>query len=185
MSKTDFNDTLILGIKKLREKKGYTQNELAEKIGLSESYVIKWENNQTEISFKNLMKICDECNCSLDFLFGRTDYINEKEEIEKLKGEIATDKDFRKIFDIKLSNSNIDEEDKYSLFEMNVNKYFLEYYIELTELKEKLEKSSITESEYNFEKEKLDKQYSSVLANSNTMIKYFCHKMTIEKEKQN
>lgn len=185
MSKIGDNPTLISGIKKLRNYKNITQAELAKELHLSTRTIISWENGQSEVTFENLKLICDTFKCSLDYLFGRTDYFCETEKFEELKTDLATNKDFRKMFNIKFSNLPSNEEDKYFLLEMNINKYSLEYYMELTELKEKLEKNNITESEYNFEKEKLEKEYSSVLANSNTMIKYICHKMTIENEKQN
>ena len=44
-------------IKKLRKSKGVTQRELAERLGISEQAVSKWEKNLSNPSTKNLLQI--------------------------------------------------------------------------------------------------------------------------------
>lgn len=48
--------------------------KVAKETGISESLFSKWKTNPTsEISSKNLAKIADYLNCSVDYLLGRTD----------------------------------------------------------------------------------------------------------------
>ena len=63
----------ILGknIKKHRENKGYTQNELAEIVDLSREYVADVERGHKRISLKKLFEIADalgiKCSQLIDF----------------------------------------------------------------------------------------------------------------------
>lgn len=48
--------------------------KIAKSTGISESLFSKWKSNPTsEISSKNLAKIADYLDCSVDYLLGRTD----------------------------------------------------------------------------------------------------------------
>lgn len=58
----------------LREEKGFTRKQLAEKLGVSIRLVSYWENNQRECDFNMLIKIADLLNVTIDFLLGREDY---------------------------------------------------------------------------------------------------------------
>ena len=58
----------------LREEKGFTRKQLAEKLGVSIRLVSYWENNQRECDFNMLIKIADVLDVTIDFLLGREDY---------------------------------------------------------------------------------------------------------------
>lgn len=58
----------------LREEKGFTRKQLAEKLGVSVRLVSYWENNQRECDFNMLIKMADLLNVTIDFLLGREDY---------------------------------------------------------------------------------------------------------------
>ncbi|KXT83509.1 transcriptional regulator, Cro/CI family [Streptococcus oralis] len=58
-------------LKELRLKKGLTQTELGEKVGVKQSTFTNWENGKREPSFENLIKLADLLDVSLDWLFGR------------------------------------------------------------------------------------------------------------------
>ena len=58
-------------LKELRLKKGLTQTELGEKVGVKQSTFTNWENGKREPSFENLVKLADLLDVSLDSLFGR------------------------------------------------------------------------------------------------------------------
>lgn len=58
-------------LKELRLKKGLTQTELGEKVGVKQSTFTNWENGKREPSFENLVKLADLLEVSLDSLFGR------------------------------------------------------------------------------------------------------------------
>lgn len=58
-------------LKELRLKKGLTQTELGEKVGVTKQTIINYEKGITEPSFENLIKLADLLEVSLDWLFGR------------------------------------------------------------------------------------------------------------------
>ena len=59
---------LGMNIKKLREAKGYSQEMVAEKLGVSRQAVSKWENNISEPSTENLLNLSVLFNVEIDFL---------------------------------------------------------------------------------------------------------------------
>ena len=58
-------------LKAARVNAGLTQKELAEKIGKSETTIVKWENYQTgkKISIENLEKLCKILNIGFNDIF--------------------------------------------------------------------------------------------------------------------
>ena len=58
-------------LKELRLKKGLTQTELGEKVGVKQNTFTNWEKSKREPSFENLIKLADLLEVSLDWLFGR------------------------------------------------------------------------------------------------------------------
>lgn len=58
-------------LKELRLKKGLTQTELGEKVGVKQNTFTNWEKDKREPSFENLIKLADLLEVSLDWLFGR------------------------------------------------------------------------------------------------------------------
>ena len=63
-----FGDKLI----ELRKKSGYSQEELAEKLGVSRQSVSKWESNNTYPETDKIIQIANIFDCSMD------DLINDK-----------------------------------------------------------------------------------------------------------
>ena len=61
-------------LKELRIERGFTQKELAQKIGQSQSAVTYWEKNEQEPVISTLKKLCDLFDVSADYLLGRTEY---------------------------------------------------------------------------------------------------------------
>ena len=66
-------------LKSIREYRGFTQPELAEKIGVSQQMISYIEKGLKEPSTINLIRIADSLNCSLDELTGRKKFIDRKE----------------------------------------------------------------------------------------------------------
>lgn len=62
-----FQDKLV----KIRNTKGYTQEKLAELLGISRDKLSKWENGARFPDLNELLKICDIFDCDLDYLVGR------------------------------------------------------------------------------------------------------------------
>ncbi len=58
-------------IAKFRKKAGYTQETLAERLGVTFQAVSKWENGRSSPDIDLLPKLADLFDCSIDGLFGR------------------------------------------------------------------------------------------------------------------
>lgn len=82
---------MILGerLKKLRCENGISQEEFAKIIGKSRSSVAGYEVGDRMPDSNTLVYIADYFNCTLDYLFGRSDYKNE---IEKGLVDILSEK---------------------------------------------------------------------------------------------
>lgn len=82
-------------LKELREQHRYSQYDMAEKLGLSQSYYAKFELNKGEPNLETLIKIADLFEVSTDYLLGREEFSSKKvnrsefdnliERIEKLE----------------------------------------------------------------------------------------------------
>ena len=60
-------------MKTLRDSVRLSQKELGAKIGITQSAVNRYENNQAEASYKTLLLYADFFDVSMDYLYGRTD----------------------------------------------------------------------------------------------------------------
>jgi transcriptional regulator with XRE-family HTH domain len=54
-----------------RKKSGYTQKQLAEKLGVKNSAVSNWENGQNSIDIETLCKACEIFQITLNDMYGR------------------------------------------------------------------------------------------------------------------
>lgn len=59
------------GIKKIRKERGFTQMDLALKLGVTQSVVAMWERGATMPLASKLPELADILDCSIDALFGR------------------------------------------------------------------------------------------------------------------
>ena len=82
-----FGDKLI----ELRKKKGYSQEELAEKLGVSRQSVSKWESNNTYPETDKIIQIANLFECSMD------DLINDK--ITDVESSLRKNKNIYNIWD--------------------------------------------------------------------------------------
>lgn len=57
----------------LRERNGLTQEELANKLGISRSALSHYEKNRREPDYQILNDLADLFEVSIDYLFGRTE----------------------------------------------------------------------------------------------------------------
>lgn len=62
-------------IKSLRKERGYSQKELAKVLNISPSCLCKYEANKAQIPPETLIAIADTLNVSLDYLFGRCNFL--------------------------------------------------------------------------------------------------------------
>lgn len=58
-------------LKELRLQHGFSQEELAEKIGIKRNSYSDWENGKCKPNYEKIEKIADFFGVSLDWLFGR------------------------------------------------------------------------------------------------------------------
>jgi transcriptional regulator with XRE-family HTH domain len=60
----------------LRDRRGWTQEELSQALGISRASLSHYEKNRREPDSETLTKFADVFNVSLDYLVGRTDNPN-------------------------------------------------------------------------------------------------------------
>lgn len=60
-----------LNIKEFREELGFTQKELAEKIGNVQRNISNWENGTSEPDCETIVKLAEILEVSIDELFGK------------------------------------------------------------------------------------------------------------------
>lgn len=59
-------------LKELREEKGYTQDQVAEKLNVTRQTISAYEKGNSEPILSNLVTLADLYNCSIDYLLCRT-----------------------------------------------------------------------------------------------------------------
>lgn len=74
---------MVARLKELRTKKGVSQQQLADVIGISQQSVNKYENHGIEPDIWTLMAIADYFAVSVDYLIGHSDIERMIEPIEK------------------------------------------------------------------------------------------------------
>ena len=61
-------------MRELRESKKLTQKQLAEKLGLNQQDISRYETEQIDLSTEMIRKFCEFFEVSSDYLLGFTDY---------------------------------------------------------------------------------------------------------------
>lgn len=85
-------------LKILRESVRLSQKDLAGKLGLAQSAVNRYENSQSEASYKTLLAYADYFDVSLDYIYGRTDQPQGK--LYDFKPTITDNDDMRKFIEM-------------------------------------------------------------------------------------
>lgn len=85
-------DKIAYNIKFFREKNGWTQEVLAEKVVSSRSTIAKWENNSTTPDITSLIKLSDLFGISIDHLVGRHSFQDDL--LKEFKRIYSTNKPF-------------------------------------------------------------------------------------------
>lgn len=95
--------------KRLRTSCGLTQNDMADRLGVSKSTISMYENGNREPDFETLERIADFFNVDIDYLLGRTEktsllpetmgryYVNN--ETAEMAQQIFENKNLRVLFD--------------------------------------------------------------------------------------
>lgn len=129
----------------LRKELNLSQKELAEKTGITEASLSRYENNLREPKAEIIAKISEVLGCSTDYLLGRTD--NKKDYTSsnpKLSNDNNGFKNYRelemKIRQILLNEKIIKEDEAISQDTLDrIFKYGIEATIEILKLEKKLE----------------------------------------------
>ncbi|MGM2510404.1 helix-turn-helix domain-containing protein [Bacillus cereus group sp. BceL035] len=81
-------------LKKLRESKGFSQGDVAKKIGVTRQAVYKWENDKSYPDIDNLILLSEMYNVTLDELIKGKQNIKEKIHIDEEDKDFEKDNDF-------------------------------------------------------------------------------------------
>ena len=89
-------------LKNAREKKKYTKEELAKKLGVSRIAISKWEKNISRPSYSNLLLLTRELGISIDELIlgYEINKDNKKESDEKIKALLIKNNRYKTIFNV-------------------------------------------------------------------------------------
>ena len=60
-----------MNLKEIRLKRGMTQQELADAVGITQSQIARYESGETQPSLETLRKLAAALDCTLDELIGR------------------------------------------------------------------------------------------------------------------
>ena len=87
---TSFTNRLV----QLRKKRGLTQQQIADEIGVNRGSYSNWEKGKREPSFENLIKLADILDTTTDFLLGKTniDFGNDSKVYEEYKELLSQNK---------------------------------------------------------------------------------------------
>lgn len=112
-----------------RRKKKYTQKELAEKIGVTPSFISHIENGISSPSDETLIKISKELSISLDSLRGGNDVVNENIQLIKLLSDLTLDQKIKWEFTQEVINSDVLEIGPYNTYRTKYGNmvFFLSY----------------------------------------------------------
>jgi transcriptional regulator with XRE-family HTH domain len=85
-------------LKALRESIRISQKDLSGKLGITQSAVNRYENNQSEASYKTLLIYADYFDVSLDYIYGRTD--KPQGRLYDFKPKFEDDEDMRQFIEM-------------------------------------------------------------------------------------
>ncbi|MBQ7706159.1 MAG: helix-turn-helix domain-containing protein [Lachnospiraceae bacterium] len=95
-------------LKMYRKQKGYSQEEIAEKLGVSRQAVAKWEKGESLPDIESCMKLADLYDTTVDMLIRKIKETKDLDDGKHIfgmckmndKGQITLPANCRKIFDI-------------------------------------------------------------------------------------
>ena len=101
-------------IAKLRKEKAWTQQELADKLNVSDKAISKWESNKGDPSIEFLPKLAELFDVTIDYIM--TGKEQESKIVTMSKLELCAKKDDPKLLDkFSYSSAHIKDEDGHSL----------------------------------------------------------------------
>lgn len=145
-------------LKLLREEHQYTQKQIADELGISQSYYAKFEYGNREPGLEMLVRICKHFNVSADYLLGLIDGDTNDSHLEYLRAALSYAVDWKQCYDrgklppLKLKNAFYDNYKMAGLFFdakkflKNVTLYIESVIIELQDEIERIEDKRRTPS---------------------------------------
>ncbi len=85
-------------LKSLRRSVKHSQKQLSTALGITQSSVNRYENNQSEASYPTLLRYADYFDVSLDYIYGRTD--NPRGKLYDCDPKIEDDKNMRQFIEM-------------------------------------------------------------------------------------
>ncbi len=74
-------------LKKIMFEKGFTQKDLAEKLGVSQAFISSWQVGKRNPKLSSMKKISKALNIPVDYFFESSDETNDKKNIKILQLE--------------------------------------------------------------------------------------------------
>ena len=157
-------------VRYLRKSLGFSVGEFLDGIdGFSDYTLESIEKGNSGLTLDKALKISQKYDVSLDYLFGISDYINEKQ----IMSEVA----FEQIFNIQFPLAD-NEGDPLLVLNFSTNEYLLEYFYNKKVLDQKKKDGEITQEAFDFELQKLREKYNKVLkSQSIKQVNYNCSKI--------
>ena len=85
-------------LRELRKGVGFSQTQIAEKFGATQSAVNRYEIGESEAKYKMLLEYADYFDVSMDYIFGRTDQPQGR--LYDFKPNITESEEMRKFIDM-------------------------------------------------------------------------------------
>lgn len=104
-------------LKKLRNEKKLTQEEIGKFLNISSTGYASWEKLRTEPDIKTLIKLADFYGVSIDYLVGRAN----EDEIVKIINDTSSDEDY--LLDILRQLPALEKEVIYKFAELTLKQY--------------------------------------------------------------
>ena len=77
-------------VKQLRKQKGYSQKELADRVGVDDRTIRNWEKGGTNPGIEESGKLARILECDISYLIDDPDKQNIEKQVEKIKHDITT-----------------------------------------------------------------------------------------------
>ncbi|GIP29617.1 hypothetical protein J23TS9_47470 [Paenibacillus sp. J23TS9] len=101
-------------IAELRDQRGWTQEELAQSIGITRAALSHYEKNRRKPDFEILTKLADKFEVTIDYLIGRTNQSNRvmDQEVRDFVDQLElSDGDLLERFNLMVDGRSLTEEE--------------------------------------------------------------------------
>lgn len=125
-------------LKELRLKKGLTQTELGEKVGVKQNTFTNWENGKREPNFETLLKLASILNTTTSYLLGESDiyygYGSKEFKVKIFGTRLREVRKSKKLTQVELANMLNISQKSYSHWETQKTEPTLENVVKLADL---------------------------------------------------